>query len=148
MHRQWRVKVKGNEKINLRRMKKNTQMVVKKKRRKKAVEYLLKGGDEKLNMYPQKDILQILNDSGFHSEEWKMTDEEYEEVEILKNASIWMLNMAALRKLKWKNRIVLIYDPDTTDQDDDDNNSDDNNDHEVGTSSKKRKRKDNNNDHE
>jgi hypothetical protein len=29
-------------------------------------------------MYPQKDILQILNDSGFHSEEWEMTDEEYE----------------------------------------------------------------------
>lgn len=27
-HRQWRVKVKGNEKMNLRRMKKNTQMVM------------------------------------------------------------------------------------------------------------------------
>jgi hypothetical protein len=29
-------------------------------------------------MYPKKDILKILGDSGYHSEEWEMTDDEYE----------------------------------------------------------------------
>jgi len=29
-------------------------------------------------LYPRKDILEILGNSGYHSEEWEMTDEEYE----------------------------------------------------------------------
>ncbi|CAG8823391.1 4702_t:CDS:1, partial [Dentiscutata erythropus] len=49
----------------------------KKERRKKVTVYLLKG-DEKLNMYLKKDILKILGDSGYYSEEWKMTDDKYE----------------------------------------------------------------------
>jgi hypothetical protein len=62
---------------------------------------------------------------------------------IPKNAPIWTLNREALETLKWENKEIPIYDPDT-DQDSNDGNDsdDDNNNNEAGTSnSRKRKRK-------
>ncbi|CAG8750932.1 1700_t:CDS:2, partial [Dentiscutata erythropus] len=59
----------------------------KKERRKKAAVYLLKGGNEKLNMYLKKDILKILGNSGYHLEEWEMTDDEYE-YEVLQQVEV------------------------------------------------------------
>jgi len=31
-----------------------------------------------LNLYPRKDIKKILEETEYHSEEWEMTDQEYE----------------------------------------------------------------------
>lgn len=40
---------------------------------------MVQGGDEYINRYPRKELLQILKNSEYHSEEWEETDEEYEE---------------------------------------------------------------------
>ncbi|RHZ50402.1 hypothetical protein Glove_499g61 [Diversispora epigaea] len=77
-HRIHRTIVKGNRKIELRRLRKNTDMQKKKKLRNRAAEYLFQGGDEKLTLYPRKEVKKILNETEYHSEEWEMTDEEYE----------------------------------------------------------------------
>ncbi|RHZ77334.1 hypothetical protein Glove_181g29 [Diversispora epigaea] len=77
-HQIHRTIVKGNRKIELRRLRKNTDMQKKKKLRNRAAEYLFQGGDEKLALYPRKEVKKILNETEYHSEEWEMTDEEYE----------------------------------------------------------------------
>ncbi|RHZ51448.1 hypothetical protein Glove_478g15 [Diversispora epigaea] len=77
-HRIHRTIVKGNRKIELRRLRKNTDMQKKKKLRNRAAEYLFQGDDEKLALYPRKEVKKILNETEYHSEEWEMTDEEYE----------------------------------------------------------------------
>ncbi|RHZ52389.1 hypothetical protein Glove_461g104 [Diversispora epigaea] len=77
-HRIHRTIVKGNRKMKLRRLRKNTDMQKKKKQRNRTAEYLFQGGDEKLVLYPRKKVKKILNETEYHSEEWEMTDEEYE----------------------------------------------------------------------
>jgi len=37
---------------------------------------LIKGGDKYINRYPEKDLVQILKESGYHSSEWEETDPE------------------------------------------------------------------------
>jgi hypothetical protein len=50
----------------------------KKKRRLKAVNHMMAGGNKYINRYPKKDLLKILGESGYHSEEWEETDAESE----------------------------------------------------------------------
>ncbi|RHZ87615.1 hypothetical protein Glove_33g60 [Diversispora epigaea] len=76
IHTRWETKhlihrtiVKGNRKIELRRLRKNTDMQKKKKLRNRAAEYLFQGGDEKLALYPRKEVKKILNETEYHSEE-------------------------------------------------------------------------------
>ena len=38
----------------------------------------MKGNDKYIRKYPEKDLVQILKDSGYHSEEWEETDLEDE----------------------------------------------------------------------
>ena len=37
---------------------------------------MIKGGDKYINRYPEKDLVQILKESGYHSSEWEETDPE------------------------------------------------------------------------
>ncbi|GBB94245.1 hypothetical protein RclHR1_23190006 [Rhizophagus clarus] len=48
----------------------------KKKRRTKATNYLIEGKDKYIVRYPEGDLVKILKDSGYHSEEWEETDPE------------------------------------------------------------------------
>lgn len=41
-----------------------------------AVNYLIEGNDKYIRRYPESDLVKILKDSGYHSEEWEETDEE------------------------------------------------------------------------
>lgn len=38
----------------------------------------MKGNDKYIRKYPEKDLVQILQESGYHSEEWEETDPEDE----------------------------------------------------------------------
>ena len=38
----------------------------------------MKGNDKHIRKYPEKELVQILKDSGYHSEEWEETDPEEE----------------------------------------------------------------------
>ncbi|GET54386.1 hypothetical protein GLOIN_2v1847224 [Rhizophagus irregularis DAOM 181602=DAOM 197198] len=53
----------------------------KKKRRTNAANYLIQNKDKYICRYPEKDLVQILKDSGYHSEEWEETDEDDEDDE-------------------------------------------------------------------
>lgn len=41
-----------------------------------AANYLIKGNDKYIQRYPETDLVKILKDSGYHSEEWEETDPE------------------------------------------------------------------------
>ncbi|GBB98455.1 hypothetical protein RclHR1_03230013 [Rhizophagus clarus] len=60
-------------------------MQVKKQRRAQAANYLIKGKDKYILRYPEEDLVKILKDSGYHSEEWEKTDPEKDE-EIIEKA--------------------------------------------------------------
>ncbi len=42
----------------------------------KAAKFLYQGGDKYIMRYPKKDVLKILKGTGYHSEEWEMTDDD------------------------------------------------------------------------
>jgi len=41
------------------------------------------GGDKYIKRYPKKDLEKILNETGYHSEEWEETDDEGELIFLL-----------------------------------------------------------------
>ena len=43
---------------------------------------MIKGGDKYINRYPEKDLVQILKESGYHSFEWEETDPEDQQVAV------------------------------------------------------------------
>jgi len=50
----------------------------KKKRRVGAANYLIEGNDKYIRRYPETDLVKILKDSGYHSDELEETDPEDE----------------------------------------------------------------------
>ncbi|PKK65110.1 hypothetical protein RhiirC2_786602 [Rhizophagus irregularis] len=72
--------IQGEEKIknNKRRTAKNSKMQDKKKRRVVAANYLIQNNNNYINRYPKKDLINILKETGYHSEEWEETDPEGE----------------------------------------------------------------------
>ncbi|PKK57097.1 hypothetical protein RhiirC2_858354 [Rhizophagus irregularis] len=68
-------------KRNKRRAMKNSRMHDKKKRRTNMANYLIQNKDKYICQYPEKDLVQILKDSGYHSEKWEETDEDDEDDE-------------------------------------------------------------------
>ncbi|PKY33084.1 hypothetical protein RhiirB3_451730 [Rhizophagus irregularis] len=79
-HREYNIRIQGEEKIksNKRRTAKNSKMQDKKKRRVIATNYLIQNNDKYINRYPKEDLVNILKETGYHSEEWKETDPESE----------------------------------------------------------------------
>lgn len=57
----------------------------------KAAKFLFQGGDKYIMRYPKKDVLKILEDTGYHSEEWEMTDEDEDNYEGTIFANIFLL---------------------------------------------------------
>ncbi|CAB4476184.1 unnamed protein product [Rhizophagus irregularis] len=53
-------------------------MQEKKKRRAHATNYLIENKNKYILRYPEEDLVKILKDSGYHSEEWEETDPEEE----------------------------------------------------------------------
>ncbi|RHZ82089.1 hypothetical protein Glove_114g65 [Diversispora epigaea] len=47
----------------------------KKKRRRRAVDFMMQGGNKYIKRYLKKDLIKILNNSSYHLEEWKETNE-------------------------------------------------------------------------
>ncbi|PKC57220.1 hypothetical protein RhiirA1_472832 [Rhizophagus irregularis] len=82
-HRVSNIRKQGEAQIkrNKRRAMKNSRMQDKKKRRTNAANYLIQNKDKYICRYPEKDLVQILKDSGYHSEEWEETDEDDEDDE-------------------------------------------------------------------
>ncbi|PKB94872.1 hypothetical protein RhiirA5_437873, partial [Rhizophagus irregularis] len=79
-HREYNIRIQGEEKIksNKRRTTKNSKMQDKKKRRVIATNYLIQNNDKYINRYPKEDLVNILKETGYHSEEWEETDPESE----------------------------------------------------------------------
>ena len=50
----------------------------KKRRRARATNSLIENKDKHILKYPEGDLVKILKDSGYHSEEWEETDPEEE----------------------------------------------------------------------
>ncbi|RHZ76440.1 hypothetical protein Glove_197g110 [Diversispora epigaea] len=46
----------------------------KKKRRRKAVDFIMQRGNKYIKRYLKKDLIKILNNSGYHSKEWEEID--------------------------------------------------------------------------
>ena len=42
--------------------------------------YLIENNDKYIRRYPEKDLVRILKDSSYHSEEWEETDDEEDDV--------------------------------------------------------------------
>ena len=42
----------------------------------KVAKFLFQGKDKYIMWYPKKDVLKILKGTGYHSEEWEMTDDD------------------------------------------------------------------------
>ena len=42
----------------------------------KAAQFLFQGEDEYIMRYPKKDVIKILKGTGYHSEEWEITDDD------------------------------------------------------------------------
>ncbi|CAB4405733.1 unnamed protein product [Rhizophagus irregularis] len=49
-----------------------------KKRRAQAANYLIENNDKYIRRYPEKELVRILKESGYHSEEWEETDSDEE----------------------------------------------------------------------
>ncbi|CAB5362740.1 unnamed protein product [Rhizophagus irregularis] len=64
--------------MDRRRLKKNSRNMDKKKRRAQAVNYLIENNDKYICRYPEKELVRILKESGYHSEEWEETDSNEE----------------------------------------------------------------------
>ncbi|POG76679.1 hypothetical protein GLOIN_2v1474511 [Rhizophagus irregularis DAOM 181602=DAOM 197198] len=79
-HREYNIRIQGEEKIksNKRRTTKNSKMQDKKKRRVIATNYLIQNNDKYINRYPKEDLVNILKETGYHSEEWEEKDPESE----------------------------------------------------------------------
>ncbi|CAB5309476.1 unnamed protein product [Rhizophagus irregularis] len=79
-HRTSNIKNQGNERVkqNKRRSSKNSRMQEKKKRRAHATNYLIENKNKYILRYLEEDLVKILKDSGYHSEEWEETDPEEE----------------------------------------------------------------------
>ncbi|GET62637.1 hypothetical protein GLOIN_2v1847224 [Rhizophagus irregularis DAOM 181602=DAOM 197198] len=116
---------------------KNSRMQDKKKRRTNAANYLIQNKDKYICRYPEKDLVQILKDSGYHSEEWEETDEDDEDDENDEEESLdktetvsvppagapsWCLNREALEKFNRLTKNIPVYDYDTDESIIQDNN--------------------------
>ena len=49
--------------------------------------HLIENGDKYIHRYPEKDLVRILKDSGYHSEEWEETDEDDDSEEAIQKKS-------------------------------------------------------------
>ncbi|GBC36290.2 hypothetical protein GLOIN_2v1485488 [Rhizophagus irregularis DAOM 181602=DAOM 197198] len=87
LHGRWRsrhcvsnIKKQGDDKVKMdrRRLKKNSRTMDKKKRRAQAANYLIENNDKYICRYPEKELVRILKESGYHSEEWEETDSDEE----------------------------------------------------------------------
>ncbi|CAB4473726.1 unnamed protein product [Rhizophagus irregularis] len=87
LHERWRsrhhvsnIKKQGDDKMKMdrRRLKKNSRTMDKKKRRAQAANYLIENNDKYIHRYPEKELVRILKESGYYSEEWEETDSDEE----------------------------------------------------------------------
>ncbi|CAG8678351.1 8522_t:CDS:2, partial [Dentiscutata erythropus] len=81
-HHEYNIETKGEDfvKRNSRRATKNTAMS--------------NGGDKYIKRYPKKDLEKILNDTGYHSEEWEETDDE----ELMTTTTTTLLSSSAVAR--------------------------------------------------
>lgn len=79
-HRVKNIEMQGDEQVkkNKRRVAKNTRRQDRKRRRTNAVNYLIKAKNKYISKYPEDDLVKILKNSDYHSEEWEETDPEDE----------------------------------------------------------------------
>jgi hypothetical protein len=64
--------------------------------------YLMKGGNKYISRYPEEDLVKILKDLGYHSEEWEQTDSE-DDGEAVKKLSLYVYEKW------WRSSAVCIY---------------------------------------
>lgn len=91
----------------------------KKKRRAQAANYLIEGKDKYILRYPEEDLVKILKDSGYHSEEWEETDSEedwlviqpavVEDEEIIEEAITKKSSSIYIYEKWWRSSTVCIY---------------------------------------
>jgi hypothetical protein len=67
---------------------------------------LLKGNDKYIHKYPEEDLVKILKNSGYHSEEWEETDsDEIDEVAV----QIELSTSIVIYERWWHSPTVCIF---------------------------------------
>lgn len=74
----------------------------------------MKGGDKYINRYPEKDLVQILKESGYHSSEWEETDLEEDQQEAVEDEVITVNEVEKKTSLYiydnwWRSSSVCIF---------------------------------------
>ncbi|RIB28166.1 hypothetical protein C2G38_2158582 [Gigaspora rosea] len=107
-YREFNIRKQGDEQVenNRRRKAKNSIVKDKKQRKVKAVDYLLAMKDPHIMKYPQSDLVAILKDSGYHSEEWEETDSKDDNYK--KKPSIYIYNKWWRSKAVSKSSTIVI----------------------------------------
>jgi len=75
---------------------------------------LIKGGDKYINRYPEKDLVQILKESGYHSSEWEETDPEEDqqvavEDEVITVEAVEKKTSLYVYEKWWRSSAVCIF---------------------------------------
>ncbi|CAG8496699.1 4633_t:CDS:2, partial [Racocetra fulgida] len=129
-HHEYNIKKQGDEQYekNRRRKAKNS---MKRQRRVTAVDYLLAMKDPHIIKYPQRDLVTILKDSGYHSEELRITSQRYIQQTGSPpiGASTWCLTNEALKKFNFPVENIPIYNLETTEKSNEDNDNEGDNNH-------------------
>jgi hypothetical protein len=71
--------------------------------------YLIQNKDKYICRYPEKDLVQILKDSGYHSEEWEETDEDDEDDENDEEEVVTKKNLIYIYERWWRSPAVCIF---------------------------------------
>ncbi|GET66738.1 hypothetical protein GLOIN_2v1485488 [Rhizophagus irregularis DAOM 181602=DAOM 197198] len=83
----------------------------KKKRRAQAANYLIENNDKYIRRYPEKELVRILKESGYHSEEWEETDSDEENDIIGEESAVKEKTMSIhIYKTWWRSSARLLHD--------------------------------------
>lgn len=74
----------------------------------KAANYLIEGNDKYIQRYPEADLVKILKDSGYHTEEWEETDPE-EDWHVIQPAIIEEDSTITEGPIKKKTTSIYVY---------------------------------------
>ena len=71
--------------------------------------YLLQGEDKYIRRYPEKDIVQILKDSSYHSEEWEETDSDVAVEDDNNEETVQKKTTIIIYERWWRSPAVCIF---------------------------------------
>ncbi|GET66737.1 hypothetical protein GLOIN_2v1485488 [Rhizophagus irregularis DAOM 181602=DAOM 197198] len=117
-HRVSNIKKQRDDKVKMdrRRLKKNSRTMdisnhFINMKRAQAANYLIENNDKYIRRYPEKELVRILKESGYHSEEWEETDSDEENDIIGEESAVKEKTMSIhIYKTWWRSSARLLHD--------------------------------------